>query len=48
MNKTNVDEYVVKEILKNCNWIERIGIRLNLKTYVKIFKIGISFGYNSK
>lgn len=48
MKKISAEEDVVREIIRNCNWIERIGIRLNLKTYVKIFKIGISFGYNSK
>lgn len=48
MNNTNVAENVIKEILEDCNWIERIIVRIFYKEFEKVYKIGITFGYNNK
>ncbi len=44
MNKTNVDEYVLKEILKDFSLYERIIIRIHYRIFVKFFnEIRIDF-----
>lgn len=46
MKNTNVAEDVIKEILKDCNWVERLWVRLNLKLYVRIYRKGVQDGFN--
>lgn len=37
MNKTDVEEYALKEVLKNCSLYERIIIRIHYKIFIKFF-----------
>lgn len=39
---------VENEIIKELNWKERIIVKVFAKTFVKIYKIGITFGFNNK
>jgi len=48
MKKRNVEEDVIKEILKNCTLYERIVVKVFNKQFIKIYKMGISFGFNNK
>lgn len=41
-------DVVLNEILKKLNWKERIVIKLFTNTFYKIYKIGITYGFNSK
>ena len=48
MKKTNVEEYVLKEVLKKCSLYERIVIRIHYRIFVKFFnEIRIIFINNS-
>lgn len=48
MKKRNVEEDVLKEILNDCSFYERIIIKIFNKEFVKVFKLGITFGFNNK
>lgn len=48
MKKTDVEEYVIKDISKDCNWYERIIVRIFDKEFVKVYKIGATYGFNNK
>lgn len=39
---------VIDEIKKELNWKERIIVRVFDKTFFKVYKIGITFGFNNK
>ena len=40
---------VVKdEIMEELNWKERIVVKLFVKTFEKVYKLGITFGFNNK
>lgn len=39
---------VENEILKELNLRERIVVKLFAKTFIKVYKIGITFGFNNK
>ncbi len=41
-------DVVENEIIKELNWKERIIVKVFAKTFVKIYKIGITFGFNNK
>ncbi len=41
-------DVVENEIIKELNWKERIIVKVFAKTFVKVYKIGITFGFNSK
>ena len=41
-------KYVIEEIIKDLKWHKRIIVKLFRKTFVKIYKIGITYGFNSK
>lgn len=41
-------DVVENEIIKELNWRERIIVKVFAKTFVKIYKIGITFGFNNK
>lgn len=38
----------LNEVMKELSWKERIIVRLLKKTFYKMYKIGITFGFNSK
>ena len=44
MNK----DVVKNEIMENLNIKERILFVLHKKTFIKVYKIGITFGFNNK
>lgn len=46
MKKEN--EESIEKILKECNWYERIIVKKNRKLIKKVYKIGITFGFNNK
>ncbi len=39
MKKKDVEEYVLKEILKDCNLYERIVMKVHCKTFIKLYNI---------
>ena len=39
---------IVKEIIKDLNWRERIVVVLLKKIFLKVYKSGITFGFNNK
>lgn len=41
-------DVVENEIIKELNWKERIVVKLFAKTFVKVYKLGITFGFNNK
>ena len=44
-----MEKNVVKdEVLKELNFVEKIIVKLFTKTFVKVYKIGITYGFNSK
>lgn len=36
------------EVVNELNWRERIIVKLFPKTFIKIYKLGITFGFNNK
>lgn len=41
-------DVVLDEVMKDLNFKERIIVKLFSKTFYKIYKIGITFGFNNK
>ena len=41
-------DVVKDEIMKELNWKERIIVKLFAKTFEKVYKLGITFGFNNK
>lgn len=41
-------DVVLDEVKKELNWKERIIIKIFTKTIIKIYKIGITYGFNNK
>lgn len=39
---------VLNEVKKELNWKERIVVKIFSKTFYKIYKIGITYGFNNK
>ena len=39
---------VENEIINELNWRERIVVKLFAKTFEKVYKLGITFGFNNK
>lgn len=44
MEKDIVKDVVVKKL----NFVEKIIVKVFRKTFIKIYKLGITFGYNNK
>lgn len=42
--KNVVEDVVVKEL----NFVERIVVKIFTKTFIKVYKIGITYGFNNK
>ena len=45
--KTN-EKNIVNEIVKDLKFWEKIIVRMNKRLFIKIYKIGITFGFNNK
>lgn len=43
-----MEKYVVKEISKNLKLYEKIIVRIFKKQFVRVYKLGINFGFNNK
>lgn len=43
-----MEKYVVKEISKNLKLYEKIIVTIFKKTFIKVYKLGITFGFNNK
>lgn len=41
-------DVVKDEVLKELNIVEKIIVKLFTKTFIKIYKIGITYGFNNK
>ena len=41
-------DVVLDEVMKELNWKERIIVKILAKTFYKVYKIGITFGFNNK
>ena len=41
-------DVVENEVLKNLNFVEKIIVKLFTKTFIKVYKIGITYGFNNK
>lgn len=37
-----------KDVVKYLNWKERLIFKIFKKTFIKIYKTGITYGYNNK
>lgn len=46
MKKKDVEEEVIKEILKNCSLYERIIVGIFDREFVKIYRKGFQDGFN--
>lgn len=46
--KNVVENEVINEILEKCNWKERIIVKIFRNIFIKIYKIGITYGFNNK
>lgn len=38
----------LEEIMQNLNWKERIVVKIFKNIFIKIYKIGITYGFNNK
>lgn len=43
-----MENNIAKEIVKDLNWRERIVVVLFKKIFLKVYKKGITFGFNNK
>lgn len=43
-----MEKLIVEELCKNLKWYERIIVKRHKNTFVKIYKLGITFGFNNK
>lgn len=41
-------DVVLEEIKKDLNWREKIVVHIFKKIFVKVYKLGITFGFNKK
>lgn len=41
-------DVVKDEVLKELNFVEKIIVKLFTKTFIKVYKIGITYGFNNK
>ncbi len=46
MEKENA--LLIKEIMQNLNWKERIVAKIFKDIFIKIYKVGIAYGFNNK
>lgn len=37
-----------KDVVKELNFVERIVVKMFKKTFIKVYKIGITYGFNNK
>lgn len=43
-----MEKLIVEMLCKNLRWYEKVVVRLCNKTFVKVYKSGITFGFNNK
>ncbi len=44
-----MEKEILEEIVKECKgWKEKVLVRLFPKLFIKVYKIGITFGFNNK
>lgn len=41
-------DVVKEEVLKELNIVEKIIVKLFTKTFINVYKIGITYGFNNK
>ena len=46
--RENVEKDVAMEIEKDLNWKERIVVKMFKKSFMKVYKLGITYGFNNK
>lgn len=40
-------DIILKEVTKELNFIEKIVVKIFSKTFIKVYKKGITFGFNN-
>lgn len=44
-----MEEEILREIMRECeNWKERLVVKMFTRLFVKVYKMGITFGFNNK
>ena len=46
--KDVVEDGLIKEIRNELNWKEKIIVKLFKNTFIKVYKLGIMYGFNNK
>ena len=41
-------DVVLNEVMKELSWRERLVVKIFPKTFYKVYKIGVTFGFNNK
>ena len=41
-------DVVKNEVMKELNFVEKIVVKVFKKTFIKVYKIGITYGFNNK
>lgn len=45
-NITKNEKNIVREICKECNWCEKIVVKLLARLFIKVYNSGVKIGYN--
>lgn len=43
-----MNDIIIEEIMKECKWYEKIVVRMFAKMFIKVYKEGITYGFNNK
>lgn len=46
--ENGVEDVVKNVVVKELNFVERIVVKMFKKTFIKVYKIGITYGFNNK
>lgn len=41
-------DVVLNEVKKELNWKERVVVKIFKKSFIKVYKIGITYGFNNR
>lgn len=41
-------DVVLNEVIKELNWREKIIVKMLAKIFYKVYKLGVTFGFNNK
>lgn len=43
-----MNDLVIKDVEKELNWKEKVVVKIFAETFDKIYKLGITYGFNNK